>query len=300
MQLNSNLLYILLAIVILVAGAWLITGVTDYSVDSGYDPESLALQKIWETPADFRVPESVLYNADQELLYVASIDGPINAQDGNGFVSTLSLDGEIQELDWATGLNGPKGMSLYDGVLYVADITEIVALDALSGEVLSRHPAEDSILLNDLTVTETGVIYASDTFAQRIYKLEDGETSLFAEEPEFDSINGIAYDRAGARLLSGSFNLGTLFEVNLEDGAVTQHIDQLGSFDGIEADGYGNYWVSDFGGRIFLTDLTERYLIDDSLGVNAADIEYVPESNMLYVPTFRGNQVIAFEVVEIE
>ena len=296
MRLNSSILYLLFAAALLLVGALYLSNTPNLQSDAAYDPESVALEKIWETSADFRVPEAVLFNPERDLLYVANINGPINAKDGNGFISTIDLNGEVLELHWATGLNGPKGMSMYDGILYVADITEIVAINPDSGEIIERYPAEDSVLLNDLTVTETGTIYASDTFAQRIYKLQNGQTSLFLENPLFDTINGITYDQNSNRLMSGSFNNGTLFSIDLEDLSITPHLEEFGSFDGIEADGYGNYWVSDFQGRLFLTNLLEQFLIDGNLGVNAADIEYIADLRTLYVPTFGGNQVIAYKV----
>ena len=265
-----------------------------------FDPDSIMLERVWETTQEFRVPEAVLFDAEKERLYVANINGGTAARDGNGFISTLSLEGEIIELNWATGLNGPKGMAFFEGILYVADLNEIVEIDTDTGEILAKHAPEFANFLNDLTVTETGVVYASDTFAESIYKLEEGETSLILRSPQFSGLNGIHYDEAQSRLLTGSFNTGALLSVTTEEPTITTLLQGFGALDGIEADGNGNYWVSDFNGLIYLTDLNQRAPILNRVGGNAADIEYIIEHRMLFVPTFNGNQVIAFQVVDVE
>ena len=46
--------------------------------------------KIWETPADLKNPESVVYAPKQNLLFVSNINGKPDQKDQNGFISTVS------------------------------------------------------------------------------------------------------------------------------------------------------------------------------------------------------------------
>ena len=75
------------------------------------------------------------------MIYVSNVNGEANAADGNGYISKLSVQGEVQEKEWVTGLNAPKGLALHDGNLYVSDIDELVVIDTASGEITARHEA---------------------------------------------------------------------------------------------------------------------------------------------------------------
>src|SRR5262245_10177215 len=51
----------------------------------------------------FQTPESVLYDADNDVYLVSNINGkPLDADD-NGFISKVSPDGKITELKWIDG-----------------------------------------------------------------------------------------------------------------------------------------------------------------------------------------------------
>jgi hypothetical protein len=59
------------------------------------------IEKIWETPAQFKTPESVIYEPNENVLFVSSIDGAPDGKDKQGFISKVSpLNGSIIELNW--------------------------------------------------------------------------------------------------------------------------------------------------------------------------------------------------------
>ena len=82
------------------------------------------LVKVWETAPVLKTPESVIYCPGNDQIYVANINGNASEKDGNGFISILSSKGEVVNLEWVSGLHAPKGMGIYDGKLYVADIED--------------------------------------------------------------------------------------------------------------------------------------------------------------------------------
>src|SRR5688572_22605966 len=87
----------------------------------------------------FANPESVLPSADGTFFYVSNVAGEGGAKDGNGFISRLAIDGTLLEREWSKDdLDAPKGLALADGRLYVSDVTQLVVLDAASGEVIER------------------------------------------------------------------------------------------------------------------------------------------------------------------
>ncbi|MCK4548774.1 MAG: ATP/GTP-binding protein, partial [Candidatus Krumholzibacteria bacterium] len=80
------------------------------------------LVKKWATDPVFKVPESVCWDFDREILYVSNIAGNPGEKDGEGFISRVSIEGEVRKLRWVTGLNAPKGMAVFGGRIYVSDI----------------------------------------------------------------------------------------------------------------------------------------------------------------------------------
>ena len=75
------------------------------------------LIRIWGTDSLLKTPESVFFNAAGKFLYVSNINGQAADKDGNGSIGKVSLDGKIIAVEWAKGLNAPKGMGLYKGTL---------------------------------------------------------------------------------------------------------------------------------------------------------------------------------------
>ncbi|MBK9681198.1 MAG: hypothetical protein IPO69_20475 [Saprospiraceae bacterium] len=85
------------------------------------------------------MPESVLFDANNQVLYVSNIEGtePWGA-DGKGSIGQLGLDGKIINAEWVKGLQAPKGMGIFNGKLYVADLKEVVTIDIASGKIENR------------------------------------------------------------------------------------------------------------------------------------------------------------------
>ena len=85
--------------------------------------------KLWETPANLKNPESVAYSPKQDVLFISNVNGKPDQKDQNGFISKVSpSNGSLSDLNWVTGLDAPKGISISnDGSkLYVSDITNLV------------------------------------------------------------------------------------------------------------------------------------------------------------------------------
>jgi len=53
------------------------------------------MQIVWETEKIFELPESVIYDSKNDVLYVSNItEHPFN-KDGTGYISKIGLDGTI-------------------------------------------------------------------------------------------------------------------------------------------------------------------------------------------------------------
>src|SRR5690349_9274043 len=104
----------------------------------------------------FSTPESVLYDADSDVYLVSNINGAPAGVDDNGYITKVSPDGKIAEAKWIDGakdtikLDAPKGMAIANGVLYVADITNVRMFDAKTGEPKGDIKIDGSTFLNDI------------------------------------------------------------------------------------------------------------------------------------------------------
>jgi sugar lactone lactonase YvrE len=116
----------------------------------------------------FATPESVLYDRASDVYLVSNINGGGVAVDNNGFISRLSPNGTVLNLKWIEGgkngvtLDGPKGSTIANGTLYVADITNLRKFDARTGAPTGSISFPNATFLNDVASDSRGNVYVSD------------------------------------------------------------------------------------------------------------------------------------------
>lgn len=261
---------------------------------------------IWET-SGFSGPESALYDAKRELIFVSNVDGQPNDKDGKGSLSLLSPSGEMLNAEWQKGLNAPKGMAMVGDLLYVADIDTLRAYNVMNGQLVVSHVAPKAKFLNDVAAGSDGTVYVSDFLDDAIYRLADGEFALWLKDEALQEPNGLLVEEG--RLVVGAWGEmtdgfatavpGHLKAVDMTTKAVTSlgSGDALGNLDGVEPDGNGNYLVSDwFNGGLFRVDASgsaEKLL---TLEQGSADIGVIPAKNLVLVPMMKNGTVRAYEI----
>ena len=263
---------------------------------------NVSITEAWSTDTVMQTPESVLYDADNDAIYVANIGG-INkeGQDGDGFISKLSPDGSVTTLKWATGLNDPKGMGQHENTLYVTDITQIAAIDLATGEVKEKYPVEGASFLNDITVSSNGTVFATDSDTDKIHQLQNGEVTTWMSDSSLQRPNGLLAE--DDRMLLASAGGGFLAPISMSDKTVEEHwIDEIPSADGIIKTESGDYIVSTWQGEVHYVDpennQSQKLLDTKAQEINAADIGYIESENLLLVPTFNDNRVVAYTVTK--
>jgi sugar lactone lactonase YvrE len=255
--------------------------------------QSDRLIKKWETPKEFFTPESVCYNPELQVLYVANINGKGDQKDGNGFISTLSLLGEVEELRWVSGLNAPKGMGIYNGKLYVADIDRVAMIDIKNKKIEKFYEFPESKGLNDIAVDQFGAIYISDKASTSIYRIFNNKAEMWLDDKILAGPNGLFVEND--KLMIGC---GKIVLADLKDKKIINWLEKTGGIDGLEGAGDGRYLFSDWSGNVYLVDTDrkiEKILDTTTAGINAADIEFIPSLKLLLVPTFNDNRVMAYE-----
>lgn len=270
--------------------------------------ESDQVQKLWETPAQLKTPESVLYAPTEGVLFVSNIDGKPDEKDGQGFISRVSpTNGTIVELNWVSGLNAPKGMAVSDdsSKLYVSDITDLVEIDITNGQITNRYTIPGSTFLNDVASDKQGNIYVSDTGSNSTYKLENNTSAprIWLQTPELNSPNGLYVDNSTNKLVIASLG-GSLSLVDLDNKTIGNLGTQvpMGSLDGIVGDtGENLYYVTDWAaGKVYAvnSDGTDYRTLIDLQKQGTADLEFITSERMVIIPMMQDNKLVAYRILE--
>ncbi len=259
----------------------------------------ISLEQVWATDTVMRTPESVLYDAERDVIYVANINAfNKDSKDGDGFISKLSPEGEVVALEWATGLNDPKGMGIYEYMLYVTDIDEIVAIDLETGEIEETYIVEGAAFLNDITVGDDGAVYATDSDTDKIHILAGGEVTVWMNDTTLQRPNGLFME--DGQLLLASSGGGFFAPIDPETQEIGDRwLTEIGSADGIAKDEKGNYIVSRWVGEVhYVTQdgKTQKLLDTKDQEINSADIDYAKKHGLLLVPTFNDHRVVAYRI----
>ncbi|MFW5861993.1 MAG: SMP-30/gluconolactonase/LRE family protein [Spirochaetota bacterium] len=244
----------------------------------------------WATGAVLDVPESVIYNAVKNEIYVSNINGKPLDKDGNGYISKLSLDGKIVQKKWITGFHAPKGMAIIDNTLYVTDIDRVHTIDIKKGEIVKTYNAPEAEFLNDIDLDASGVVYISDMKTGEIYILENETLSVWVKL-DYKSPNGLYL--SNGRLLVGTSSGIVAVDTRTKEVAPLHPHDR--SIDGLKPLGKNSYIVSDWDGKVEIIGKNSQVLVDKSdEKINAADFEFISGMKLLLVPTFFDNQVVAY------
>jgi len=257
---------------------------------SSAEAQQHSLQKIWETDSIVAVPESVLYTKDG--MFVSLIDGAPWESDGKGGIARIGVDGKNYNDTWISGLNAPKGLGIYGNNLYAADMGDVVVVDIQKGAVQKRIPIPGASGLNDITVSDKGIVYVSDSRNNRIWRINNGDPQLF-----MDSVAGVNGLKAvGNNLLVAAGK--NFISVNPQK-QVTKIAELPLGLDGIEPIGNGDYLTTAWNGFVYYVYADGRVetLLDATKDKkNTADLGYDPVKKILYVPTFNGKTVAAYQL----
>lgn len=251
--------------------------------------QSHLLVKVWETDTTIAVPESVLLHKGK--LYVSLIDGTGWADDGKGGIGVMNTDGSGYNGKWISGLSAPKGMGVIGNKMYVADINRVVVIDIQKGEIIKTIPVPGSENLNDIAIGKK-VVYISDSKAGKIWQLKKDEPSLYLDN--VPRTNGISFVKNELYFGEGK----NLKKINKKKQATPVSVLPQ-EIDGIEQLKNGDFIATSWPGYIFYVYANGKYetlLETHQHKINTADIGIDKENNIIYLPTFYGKRVVAYQL----
>ncbi|MGW8316196.1 MAG: hypothetical protein ACWGNV_11385 [Bacteroidales bacterium] len=290
--------------VFIIASLILLSCNTGQKKESSTDNSSVAaaekqyvLTQVWSTDTVMTTCESVLYDGQRNTLFVSCINGTPSDKNGKGFIARLDPDGNIQTREWVTGLNAPKGMGEFGNRLYVTDIDELVVIDIDQASIVEKIPVEGASFLNDIDVDTDGTVYFSDSDTGILWTYSDGTVSKWITEG-LNRPNGLCVEPT--RVLLTSSGDQALKVIDKATGEVETVTTGVGAGDGIEFTGKeGYYLTSSWNGEVFLIhpDYSKETLLKTSdQEINSADIGFNQADQIVYVPTFYDNRVVAYRL----
>lgn len=261
------------------------------SLPFGLKAQQHQLIKLWQTDTVVAIPESILPDFKKNILYVSLIDGGGWDVDGKGGVGILQADGKNYNPTWITGLNAPKGLGRVGDKLYAADISEVVVIDIKKGAVDKKIKIDSAKGLNDITVDYKGAVYVSDSKTGKIYKIENDVPALYMDNMK--GVNGLKSIGEDLYILANKAVLKADAQKNIKK------LTDFNGGDGIEPVGNGDFIVTEWAGVIYYVyaDGNKEVLLDTRAEKkNTADIGFDPAKKILYVPTFNGKIVAAYQL----
>lgn len=260
-------------------------------------PISAQLKQIFVTDSIFRHPESVVIDRERDYIYVSNMDKntPVDSL-YTDCISRLYRDGNINKVEWVTGLSSPTGMVLYKGLLYVVERTGLAIIDPDKSAIIERIPIPGAGFLNDISISPGGTIFIGETEKEgRIYKIQNKTVELWIQDTLLALNNGLLVD--GEYLLVGVNGDGYLKKINL----YTKEISPLvylgpGNIDGIQLAG-DRYLVSHFMGNLYkITPGGAKFELINTRDQNLfiADFAYDVEDQIIIIPSLRTNRLYIF------
>lgn len=250
-----------------------------------------------DTLSGFLMPESV-FAAPDGTMFISEIGEFGKA--GDGKITQISADGTRKVL--ADGLNDPKGLDMFNGQLYVADVDQVIRIDAHSGEKTVVAPASafshKPVFLNDIEIDGQGNVYVSDSGDDHgngagIYKISPAGkiTQVLKAKSGIQRPNGLLMDGPDS-LLVADFGSGKLFRITIQRNKTTVTLlnQGFGGADGLIRDSYGMLYISDWAGgnvwQLAEPRATPQRMIQGLQ--SAADISLSADGRALLIPDMKA------------
>lgn len=256
------------------------------------------VEQIWEV-AGFSMPESVAISPTDNWIYVSNVNG-----DKSGYISRLTKDGKIDNLQWVTGLGNPAGLGLYENTLYVGDGTQLHLIDLQQGKLLKSISSTEAKALNDVTIDKSGQVFVSDIATGKIFALEGESLKIWFTAPEIAHPNGLFIQDNHLFVADFASELsheltpeqyGSLYKVSLFDKSYSRisSATQLGGLDGITSINNGLLVSSNPTGELFAITDKERILVGTFVK-GLADISM--SGDTLYAPLLFTGKLAAYRL----
>lgn len=260
----------------------------------------------------FVLPESAVYDADADAIYVSNIGADVFGPSNDGFVARLAPDGSVLDARWITGtshsLVSPTGLAVSGDELYAVDRMGVHAYDRATGAWLRTVEIPGAAFLNDVCVGSEGELYVTDTAVgadlaplpgvpPAIYRIDGGDVSVFASGDHLNQPNGCA--TLGANVVVTTFSSAAeLYRVNAAGkkkviGTLPAGAGLIDSVQRVGGSWFLSSWEAEGVYRMPLGGGAAEKVLDLA---SPADMGYDPVRGHLLVPSLFGNTLVLLPV----
>lgn len=261
----------------------------------------------------FSSPRAVIHDPVADVYLVSNLAGSPFARDENGFVSRISPDGEVLELQWVPpfdprgAVSAPSGMAIRGDSLFVADIDCIAIVGRESGTIEGRRCLDGVSALRGLSVGPEGSLFATDggleaegqsSGSAAVYRLllEEGRMgSTIAQGAELGHPFSIDVGARGIFVVTG--DPGQILRFTPEGGQTTIMTVPSQVFEGVAftADG-GFAYTSSADASVYLVDGSGTiHTLLEGIG-HPGDLGYDAIRHRLLVPITDRNQLLLIDL----
>ena len=253
----------------------------------------------------FSTPESVLYDAANDRYLVSNINGGPADVDGNGFISSVTVDGKIDptkiKVGFSTFSSTRRRASRSRGRRalrrrHLVRRCSTLKTGAAKGEV----KIDGATFLNDVTPAKGGSVFVSDTGvdakfqptgADAIWKIgKDGKATALIKDKDLGGPNGLV--QVGDLVWCVTLRSGEMFSVDAKGKKDGVQKFPKGSLDGIVAMDDGSFLVSSWeAAAVYAGKGADWKIVEDNVKA-PADIGWDSKRKRLLVPMFQENQIV--------
>lgn len=254
------------------------------------------LELVWESPADLRDPESIVYDSKRNCFYVSNMDKSTPVSElRTDPVSKIGMNGEILDIEWMPAFSSPTGLLLLNDTLFIVEREGIAIVDVEQKKILQRISVPNNGYLNDITMDEEGSLYISDSEKGIIYRIQNNEVDIWYTSSSGGGINGLFYNQG--KILFGDNGDHTFKSICTKNKKV-KDIAYLGegNIDGIQKLSPKQFLVSHFLGNIYIIDTKGKVKeIFNSRDKNlfVADFTYLPQQQWIVIPSLRTHHIFS-------
>lgn len=286
-------------------------GSPDKRADTAVVAPDTSLHLIVSTTG-FSTPESVRYDEIQDVYFVSNINGNPSMKDGNGYISRMKTDGNVDSVQFIAGgrdgvtLNAPKGLAIVGETLWVADIDVARAFNTRTGAPIATVDMKKmgATFLNDVAIGPDGSVYITDTGIRfdrkgrmthpgkdRVYRITDRTAKIVVDAGAIGGPNGITWDRTKDRFMIAPFSAPPVYWWKMGDIQPTALVTGPGGYDGIEVLSDGRILVSSWAdSAIHVFDGESRRVLIPGKPA-PADFGIDTKRNRIAIPLFNDGAV---------
>ena len=252
----------------------------------------------------FNAPEGVAIDPATGMAYVSNIETATEGywdDDKTGFISRLLPGGAVDQLRWRDSkppalLNGPKGLCIHKGWLWVADNKRLKAYQ-IAGPGAKKFEILGAQRVNDMAC-DGKAVYVTDTARGIVIRIDDAGGLSTIKGPKW--INGITFFKD--KMYAVSWSEHDLYELDQSGKAEAKPFGLAAHFknlDAVEVLDDGTFIVSDYTGGKVCTVSPDRKTVRTIITAKddtPADFGLDRGRSLLYVPYMKTSRVVVYKL----